>query len=75
MALKCYEKYPNSELAFYYVGDNTEKDFLAPNDLGWTTVCLLDDGRNIHKQDFVVVDGYLAKYKIKNIVELLKVIR
>ena len=38
VALKYYEKYPNSELAFYYVGDNTEKDFLAPNDLG------MDDG-------------------------------
>lgn len=37
---------------FTYVGDNLQKDFIAPNALGWTTVCLLDDGRNVHKQDF-----------------------
>ena len=37
---------------FCYVGDNTSKDFMVPNSLGWRTVCLLDDGRNIHKQSF-----------------------
>lgn len=36
---------------FTYVGDNLQKDFIAPNALGWTTVCLLDDGRNVHKQE------------------------
>ncbi len=35
---------------FVYVGDNPKKDFLAPNRLGWTTVCLLDNGENIHPQ-------------------------
>lgn len=33
-----------------YVGDNPQKDFIAPNHLGWETIGLLDDGRNIHKQ-------------------------
>lgn len=37
---------------FTYVGDNLQKDFIAPNALGWTAICLLDDGRNVHKQDF-----------------------
>lgn len=36
---------------YIYVGDNTEKDFLAPNALGWRTIGLRDDGRNIHRQD------------------------
>lgn len=36
---------------FIYVGDNPRKDFVAPNRLGWKTVGLLDDGRNIHKQE------------------------
>lgn len=36
---------------FTYVGDNLEKDFIAPNALGWKTLCLRDDGRNIHPQD------------------------
>ena len=35
---------------FTYVGDNLRKDFIAPNALGWMTVGLLDDGRNIHSQ-------------------------
>ena len=36
---------------FTYVGDNPKKDFIAPNRLGWQTICLRNDGRNIHKQD------------------------
>lgn len=40
---------------FIYIGDNLKKDFIAPNALGWQTVCLKDDGRNIHKQDFTSV--------------------
>ncbi len=36
---------------YFYIGDNPKKDFVAPNGLGWTTVCLRDDGRNIHRQD------------------------
>ena len=74
MMLQCYEKYPNRDLAFYYVGDNPEKDFLAPNELGWTTVCLLDDGRNIHKQDFDVAVEYLSQLKIMDIKELFEII-
>lgn len=36
---------------FIYVGDNPRKDFIAPNRLGWKTIGLIDDGRNIHKQE------------------------
>lgn len=35
---------------FVYVGDNVNKDFLAPNRLGWHTVGIMDDGCNIHKR-------------------------
>jgi len=73
--LKCYGQYPNNDLAFYYIGDNPEKDFIAPNELGWTSICLLDDGKNIHKQNFNVSEEFLPKYRIKNIVELLDYIR
>lgn len=58
--------------AYVYVGDNPAKDFIAPNRLGWDTVCLLDDGRNIHPQDFQVDAAYLPGYRIENIRELLK---
>ncbi|MHA4842628.1 HAD family hydrolase [Flavitalea antarctica] len=43
-------KYPDSE--FYYFGDNTSKDFITPARLGWTTICVKDSGKNIHKQRF-----------------------
>lgn len=53
-SIECYQyfldRYPNAE--FTAVGDNPAKDFLTPNQLGWATICILDDGRNIHKQDF-----------------------
>ena len=74
MMLKCYERFPNENLKFYYVGDNTEKDFLAPNGLGWETVCLEDDGRNIHQQIFDVSNEYLPKCRIKSLVELISIV-
>ena len=33
---------------FVYVADNFNKDFVAPNKLGWRTIALLDNGLNIH---------------------------
>jgi len=42
-----------------YIGDNTSKDFLSPNELGWTTVCLIDDGSNIHEQSFDKPSSFL----------------
>lgn len=38
----------------YYLADNPSKDFTGPNSLGWTTLMLLDDGRNIHPQSIEV---------------------
>ena len=74
MMLQCFEQYPNSELSFYYVGDNTEKDFIAPNELSWTSICLLDNGVNIHKQDFNVDKIKLPKKLVSNILELKEII-
>lgn len=51
--LKNYEYFMNRYSGcddFTYIGDNLKKDFIAPNRLGWKTVCLRDEGRNIHKQ-------------------------
>jgi putative hydrolase of the HAD superfamily len=53
----------------YYIGDNTSKDFIAPNALGWTTICLLDNGKNIHRQDFNKELIYLPKIKIHNLLD------
>lgn len=74
MMLKCYQKYPDNDFDFFYVGDNTEKDFIAPNELGWTSICLLDDGKNIHKQDYNVEKIKLPKKSISNITEIIDII-
>lgn len=55
---------------YIYIGDNTDKDFVTPNQLGWITVCILDDGQNIHKQSFDLETNKMPKFKIKNLFEL-----
>lgn len=42
---------------YIYIADNPEKDFIAPNYLGWRTICLNNKGQNIHNQN---------KRKLKN---------
>ena len=55
------------------MGDNLKKDFLTPNRLGWQTVCLRDDGRNIHKQDGEgVTEEMNAKIWVDRLPELAK---
>lgn len=61
--------FPNGN--YFYVGDNPQKDFLAANKRGWTTICILDNGQNIHKQYFDLAEDYLPKYKIEKISGLL----
>lgn len=62
------------DMQYVYIGDNTAKDFVAPNRLGWTTVCLLDDGRNIHRQDFSLDKEYVPQIRIRLLVDLLRFI-
>lgn len=61
--LKCKE--------FVYFGDNPAKDFIAPNQLGWLTVALENDGRNIHggSHDMFPKD-HRAKCSIKSFSEI-----
>ena len=69
---KIMERYPDCQ--YLYVGDNPAKDFLVPNRLGWMTVCVLDNGQNIHPQDFTLSVEYLPQRKIKDITQLLEII-
>lgn len=74
-ALANYEyfmkRYPGCS-DFTYVGDNPDKDFIAPNTLGWETICLRDDGRNIHKQDFSAVSNEAMPNKMVMNISMLK---
>lgn len=63
------KKYRGAE--FTYVGDNPKKDFILPNRIGWKTVMLKDDGRNIHKQDMTLSKEYMPLIVINNIEDLL----
>lgn len=33
---------------YWYIADNLKKDFIAPKKMGWQTVGLIDNGKNIH---------------------------
>ena len=61
-------KYPSSD--YCYIGDNTEKDFVAANSLGWETICLKDNGNNIHKQVFSLPSSYLPHHIIDDFTQL-----
>ena len=53
---------------FAYIGDNLTKDFVAPNSLGWTTIAVLDQGLNIHPQQFANIDpGYCPKFIVEKL--------
>lgn len=73
-----YEKVMNDLQCkqYIYVGDNLKKDFVTAKRLGWTTICLKDQGQNIHQQDFSVAEQYKADYcfnswyEIKNFLAL-----
>lgn len=77
----CYNffmsKYPNAN--FWYVGDNTEKDFVGAKALGWKTFCLLDEGEgsqypDIHVQKFNLTNEFLPDYKIDKLRDILPII-
>jgi len=69
----CDIKYSNYD-SFFYIGDNINKDFIAPNNLGWVTICIEDNGQNIHEQRFDVGKKYLPHYKVENIGQILPII-
>lgn len=63
------EKYPSARYA--YIGDNLKKDFVTPNRLGWISICLLDNGENIHKQEFTMEKQYLPTFRVKKMEDIM----
>lgn len=59
---------PNSSCV--YIGDNCEKDFLAPNALGWSSIKIVRDGA-IHTR--VHTDERAPKREIVSLLELEKI--
>ena len=56
---------------YIYIADNPNKDFVTPNKLGWTTICLLDRGQNVHKQNFDISSEYLPLFLINSFEEII----
>ncbi len=63
-----------SEHQFVYIGDNTKKDFLAPNSMGWSTIGLLDDGRNIHAQDLLIGEPYCPNIWVNDLSQIIELL-
>jgi putative hydrolase of the HAD superfamily len=60
------------EKRFFYIADNPKKDFITPNQLGWTSIGLKDNGQNIHTQNLELTPEYYPKIQITSFKELLK---
>ncbi|HRP90587.1 MAG TPA: HAD family hydrolase [Edaphocola sp.] len=56
---------------FYYIADNPSKDFVSANQLGWNTICLIGNEKNIHPQSFDFNTVFLPKYKVNNFEEII----
>ena len=52
--------------SYCYIADNTKKDFITPNMMGWLTICLNDQGNNIHKQDFSLPNEFLPDIRVSS---------
>ncbi|MBS1549854.1 MAG: HAD-IA family hydrolase [Bacteroidetes bacterium] len=59
---------------YFYIADNPKKDFIIPNTLKWTSICLLDKGYNIHSQNFDFEENFLPKIKIKSLLEVKSIL-
>lgn len=50
---------------YTYIADNLKKDFVAPNALGWNSICLIDNGKNIHKENHLYDESkYMPRHYI-----------
>lgn len=63
------QKYEGAD--YYYIGDNLNKDFIAPSQMGWTCICLLDNGFNIHKQDLSLIQNYQSLHCVNNLKNII----
>lgn len=56
---------------YFYIADNPKKDFVAPNSLGWVTIALNDNGRNIHPQKWNdLEEKYLPHHRCNDFFEI-----
>lgn len=56
---------------YIYIADNPKKDFITPNKMGWTSICVLDRGQNVHFQNFDLPKDYLPQFYINSFEEII----
>lgn len=66
------ERFPKAR--FVYVADNPRKDFVQPNHMGWRTIGLRDDGRNIHPQNIGVGSEFCPHEWVDSLAELVPLV-
>jgi putative hydrolase of the HAD superfamily len=64
---------------YVYIADNPQKDFIAPNARGWTTIGLADDGQNIKpgNRDWCLEENrknYCPKFWVEQLSEIFAVL-
>ena len=64
------EKYSTCS-QFCYVADNPSKDFVSPNALDWTSICLKGDKKNIHSQNIDKINKeYLPEFFVNSLSDI-----
>ena len=64
------EHFPNKK--YTYLADNWKKDFIIPNERGWESIGLIDNGKNIHNNasEYMVFENHRPKKLIRYLSEL-----
>lgn len=58
---------------YIYIGDNPAKDFKAPNDLGWLTICVQHGGTGVHPQCEAISDpAFLPQSTATSVAEAVR---
>lgn len=56
---------------YYYIADNIRKDFIAPNELGWISIGVIDNGLNIHFDGHLyMTNPYTPKYFVNSVADI-----
>lgn len=67
-----FEEQLGKSYLYTYIGDNPKKDFVTPNQLGWQTIGIRDNGQNIHKQILETLSNFQPQLYISNFKEFLE---
>lgn len=59
---------------YVYIADNTSKDFIVPNQLGWNTICLLNKGFNIHPQNLNGDPTHMPQHIVDHLKQVISIL-